>query len=102
MYSYDPLSGLNEEQQKLVLGGECHLWSEQADEVNLDTMLWPRASAVAEVLWSGPNGLDGTERNHIEAARRLSEHRERMVDRGIMAEPIQMPFCLMNEYQCNG
>ncbi|RZC53698.1 hypothetical protein C5167_012541, partial [Papaver somniferum] len=41
----------NEDEAKLVLGGEVALWSEQADPSVLDARIWPRASAMAETLW---------------------------------------------------
>ena len=54
MYSYDPLEGITDEApQKLVLGGEAHVWSEQIDATSLDSTIWPRLGAAAEVLWSG-------------------------------------------------
>jgi hexosaminidase len=37
-----------EEIQKLALGAEAALWSEQADPMNLDSRIWPRAAALAE------------------------------------------------------
>lgn len=36
-----------------ILGAETPLWSEQADEQSLDGRIWPRASALAERLWTG-------------------------------------------------
>lgn len=45
MYSYDPLAGVPENQTHLVLGGEAHIWSEQTDAVNLDTMVRRRPRA---------------------------------------------------------
>jgi hexosaminidase len=78
-----------------------HVWSEQIDAVNLDTTVWPRTSAAAEVLWSGPN-LSNPLRDQRQVAPRLGQMRERMVSRGIMAEPVHMPYCMMEENQCNG
>jgi hexosaminidase len=101
MYSYDPHAGVPVEQQALVLGGEAHIWAEQTDGVNLDGMVWPRAAAAAEILWSGAKDNLGQNRSQIEAAPRLSDLRERLVGMGIQAEPIQMPFCLMEAGQCS-
>lgn len=100
IYSYDPLTGVPEEHQHLVLGGEAHMWAEQTDPVNLDRMVWPRAAAAAEILWSGAKDAQGRNRSQIEASPRLSEMRERLVAKGIGAEPIQMPYCTMNGTQC--
>lgn len=101
MYSYDPLTGIPADLAHLVLGGEAHIWSEQTDPVNLDMMVWPRTAAAAEVLWSGAKDpVTGQNRSQITASPRLAEMRERLVARGVKAEPIQMPFCTMNGTQC--
>ena len=100
MYSYDPLQGIPANQTSLVLGGEVHIWTEQTDPVNLDAMVWPRASAAAEILWSGAKDVNGTNRSQVLASPRLAEMRERMVQRGIGAGPVQMPYCTMNGTQC--
>lgn len=77
------------------------LWSEQTDAVSLDTVVWPRLSAAAEVLWSGAKDPQtGTNRSQIDAAPRISEMRERLVARGVRAAPVQMPFCTQNGTQC--
>ncbi|KAK3724408.1 Glucosamine-6-phosphate isomerase (Glucosamine-6-phosphate deaminase) (GNPDA) (GlcN6P deaminase) [Vermiconidia calcicola] len=90
IYSLDPLAGVPENLQHLVLGGEVHIWSEQTDTVNLHQMVWPRACAAGEVLWSGAKDASGRNRSQITASPRLSEMRERLVARGIKAEPIQV------------
>lgn len=100
MYSYDPLNQVPENLTHLVLGGEAHIWSEQTDPISLDRMVWPRACAAGEVLWSGAKDASGQNRSQITASPRLSEMRERLVARGVMAEPIQMPFCTQNGTQC--
>ncbi|MCJ1466998.1 N-acetyl-glucosamine-6-phosphate deacetylase [Pseudocyphellaria aurata] len=95
IYSYDPLANISPEQRHLVVGGEVHLWSELADSISLDGLLWPRVAAAAELLWSGPgNILDEA------TTRRLADMRERLVARGIGAGMVQMEWCLRNEGGC--
>ncbi|XP_008421770.1 beta-hexosaminidase subunit beta isoform X1 [Poecilia reticulata] len=82
-----------EEQKKLVIGGEACMWGEYVDATNLIPRLWPRASAVAERLWSAKEVTDTGD-----AFSRLSLHRCRLVERGIPAEPLTPSFCL-HEYK---
>ena len=100
MYSYDPLANIPKNATHLVLGGEVHLWSEQTDAINFDDMVWPRASAAGEVLWSGAKTETGQNRSQVEASPRLAEWRERMVQRGVRAGPIQPVFCTQEKGQC--
>ncbi|GMN64124.1 hypothetical protein TIFTF001_033198 [Ficus carica] len=100
IYDYDIDYGLSEEEKRLVLGGEVALWSEQADGTVLDSRVWPRASALAETLWSGNRDESGKKR-YAEATDRLNEWRSRMVKRGVGAEPIQPLWCVRNPGMCN-
>ncbi|PSS24529.1 Beta-hexosaminidase [Actinidia chinensis var. chinensis] len=100
IYNYDITYGLTDEEAKLVLGGEVALWSEQADSTVLDPRIWPRASAMAETLWSGNRDETGMKR-YAEATDRLNEWRHRMVARGVGAEPIQPLWCIRNPGMCN-
>ncbi|KAL0911443.1 hypothetical protein M5K25_019585 [Dendrobium thyrsiflorum] len=101
IYDYDILDGIEEEEEaRLVLGGEVALWTEQADGEVLDGRVWPRAAAMAEALWSGNRDETGRKR-YAEATDRLNAWRERMVWRGIKAEPIQPLWCRKNPGMCN-
>jgi len=85
-----------------VVGGEVHIWSEQTDAVNLDGMVWPRAAAAGEVMWSGRQDASGQNRSQQDASPRLAEWRERLVARGIGAGPVQMIFCTQsNVTECS-
>ncbi|CAG2212130.1 HEXA_B [Mytilus edulis] len=77
--------------EKKVLGGEACIWAEYLDNENLMTTLWPRASAPAERLWSNKEVRD------VEAAgKRLTEHRCRMLSRGLQVGMISGPdYCLL-------
>ncbi|KAK7422210.1 Glucosamine-6-phosphate isomerase (Glucosamine-6-phosphate deaminase) (GNPDA) (GlcN6P deaminase) [Neonectria punicea] len=97
VYSHDPVAGLSKEAAKRVLGGEVAVWSETIDAVNFDTLVWPRASAAGEVLWSGRQDAAGQNRSQYDAAPRLAEMRERMVARGVRASPVQMIFCTQGD-----
>lgn len=72
-----------------VMGGEACMWSEVVNENNFISRVWPRASAVAERLWSSALAQDNND-----AKRRLEEHVCRLNVRGIRAQPASSPgFC---------
>lgn len=52
-YQFDPLpKGID---PKYILGGQCNLWSERLTTMrHAQYMLWPRALATSESLWSQP------------------------------------------------
>jgi hexosaminidase len=54
VYAFEPVpSSLTPEQAKHVLGGQANLWTEYLPTTGqAEYMYWPRALAVADVLWS--------------------------------------------------
>jgi len=92
-YMVEPLDFYGEESQKdLVMGGEACMWTEFVNSVNLTPRMWPRASAVAERLWS-----EASVRDLHEAKSRIQEMECRMLQRGFPVEPINGPgFCDIN------
>ena len=55
VYSYEPLEGLNDSQQKHILGVQANLWTEYvATPEHLEYMLLPRMNALSEVQWCVP------------------------------------------------
>lgn len=57
VYEYEPVPpSLSKEQQDFVLGAQCNLWSEYITSTkHAEYMVYPRALAMSEVLWSPKN-----------------------------------------------
>ena len=80
VYEFDPIpNDLDSVQQKLILGGECNLWSEHIpNEDQLDKMAFPRLLAMSEVLWSYPE-----ERKYTSFLSRVDKHTKLLNNRGV-------------------
>jgi hexosaminidase len=92
-YQCDPRDKLNatittDAQYQLVLGGHASMWGEQVDSSNFMSRVWPRASSMAERLWSGSTASDDTTIRD-----RMASFRCHMVRRGIDAGPIGPGVC---------
>jgi len=89
-YANEPTEGLNltTSNDHLLLGGEVCQWGEEADETSIEVLIWPRAAAAAERLWSQKN-VNDTE----SAMARLRYQRCRMSTRGIRSMPIRPDYC---------
>ncbi|KAF8195383.1 glycoside hydrolase family 20 protein [Pholiota molesta] len=101
-YTFDPLASLTEAQTSLSLV-VCQqlLWTEQSGPENMDSIIWPRAAASAEIFWTGPTLPDGSPLNGTTALPRLHDVRFRMVQRGIGAIALQPQWCALRDGQCN-
>jgi len=91
-YSDDPISYLpsnaSAAERARVLGGESCMWNSAFDgSSNMEPAMWPNAAAVAEQLWSP--AIEAVDK----ARTRLSQHRCRMVRRGVKASPIAEDWC---------
>ena len=90
VYSFNPIpKGLSPSEQKLIIGGECNLWSERIpNEKELDGKAFPRLLAISEVLWSKNEkdyeGFQNRVQDHYNILNKLKVHY------GIEANPVNI------------
>ena len=84
VYAFDPSADIPASDRGHVLGSQACVWSECVwNRYDLEWKLWPRACALAEVLWSYP------EKRDFDAFRaRLVPHRKRLVHFGVNVAPL--------------
>jgi len=85
VYSYEPIpSDLTPEEGQLVLGGQAQLWTEyMLHTSHIEYMAFPRACALAEVLWSDSQGRD-----YDEFLTRLKPHLQLLDRLGVNYRPL--------------
>lgn len=92
MYDYDPTVNLTSSESALVIGGEVTMFGEKIDDRNIESVVFPRALAVGERLWSNKkvisNSGDDSTLNE-----RLQAQRCRMLSRGFYASPTEPGYC---------
>lgn len=88
VYSFNPIPPeLTVEEQKHILGGECNMWTERAPQEKVDSKVFPRILAMAEVLWTA-----NPDRNFDEFFRRVSDHYKRLDYLGVQYGPDSKPL----------
>lgn len=98
VYSFKPLpSELSNDERKLIIGGECNVWTEHIyNEEELDSKVFPRLLAMAEVLWTNKNESD-----FDDFKKRLQNHypilKIKGVDYGIEVLPCKIDVELKNK-----
>ncbi|KAJ8686693.1 hypothetical protein QAD02_022487 [Eretmocerus hayati] len=98
VYNHRPWREYPSHQRHLVIGGEAAIWGEQVGQASLGPRLWPRASALAERLWSDP--LSSTFMTNEHVYTRLSGHVELLRARGIATEAMWPHWCTQNPGKC--
>lgn len=75
VYSYEPIPPqLSAEEAKYVIGSQCNVWSEyMKTPEHVEYMVYPRASAMSEVLWSPKES-----RNYDDFLERMKAHGGRL------------------------
>ncbi|THC87218.1 hypothetical protein EYZ11_013335 [Aspergillus tanneri] len=100
IYNYDFTLNLTDAQAKHIIGATAPLWTEQADDVTVSSLLWPRAAALAELVWSGNRDAKGRKRT-TEMTQRIINFREYLVANGIMATVLVPKYCLQHPHACD-
>ncbi|EUC35236.1 glycoside hydrolase family 20 protein [Bipolaris zeicola 26-R-13] len=100
IYDYDFTQGLSADQKKLVQGAIAPLFGEQVDSVVISQKIWPRAAALAELVWSGNRDKDGKKRT-TELTQRILNFREYLVANGVQATILMPKYCLQNPHTCD-
>ena len=95
VYSFDPLppelvgrrSDSGASTGGRVLGGEMNLWTEYVPQERVYAKLLPRATAMAECLWTSP-----TRRDFPAFLSRWYDHRQRLAALGYVSGPADRPL----------
>ena len=84
---YEPTEGLSEQQSQKVIGGETAIWTEIVNIATIESLVFPRAFAVGEVLW----GVK--ERDWEDAFYRIDYFSRLVTARGFSIGSIFPPYC---------
>lgn len=91
VYNFNPIpASLSLTESKYIRGGECNMWTEHAPQETVDSKVFPRMLALAEVLWTYPE-----QRNYAEFSKRVNEHYTRLDALGIRSGFPKVPVTMV-------
>lgn len=90
VYNFNPIpESLSVAETNYIRGGECNMWTEHAPQEKVDSKVFPRMLALAEVLWTYPE-----QRNYPEFYKRVESHFPRLralnINPGFPKVPVSM------------
>jgi hexosaminidase len=84
VYATDILAGLkNQSALPFILGGQVCAWGETMDAASVLSVVWPRAAAAAERLWS--NNFKASQATDYDTVNRMAAFRCELLERGVPA-----------------
>jgi hexosaminidase len=101
IYDYDFTANLTTEQAQHIQGAIAPLWSEMVDDTVVSSKMWPRAAALAELVWSGNRDPVTGEKRTTYMTQRILNFREYLVANGVMATPLVPQYCLQHPHSCD-
>jgi hexosaminidase len=101
IYDFDFTLNLTDEEASHVVGGETPLWGEQIDDTMVSQKVWPRAAALAELLWSGNKDPATGIKRTTQLTQRINNFREYLVANGVQAQILQPKYCYQHPHACD-
>ncbi|KAG5950991.1 woronin body major protein [Claviceps sorghi] len=101
IYDYDFTTNLTDAQAKHIIGAAAPLFSEQVDDSVISGKMWPRAAALAELVWSGNKDPKTGKKRTTYMTQRILNFREYLIANGIAAAPLVPKYCLQHPHHCD-
>ena len=92
-YAFEPVPDSLAHGPGRILGGEGNMWTEHAPQERVESKIYPRLTALAEVFWSG-HGFTGRPGAYADFLRRLDHHYNRLDALGVAYGLESPPFGL--------
>ncbi len=88
VYAWDPLlPSVPKDKEHLIIGSQFHCWTEYMPTPRVvEKRVYPRACAMAEVLWTAREQRDFADFQH-----RLARHNQRLIAYGLRIPEIERP-----------